>query len=188
MRITIMLLIGLMIWGCTPIQKGDFVSYSSDEYIFMHNRFMDKRMDCVELGKMREGELMVKYCIGKNYASQEVQGFLFEHQYKSHEERFIGAYVQFKADKPIRFKCSSETIEGAASGTEYVNCMLPTLGFDMYGFIINSNENVEGEFSGTLDQKNVFRGVISAEGKELLKAFHKARVEGKKAEWKKGSL
>jgi len=188
MKIIVMILISLMILGCVPVKKGDYVTYTSNEYIFLHNRFIDKSIDCVELGKMKEGELLVKYCVGENYASRLVQGFVFAHNYSSHEERFIGASIRFKAEKVIGFDCSSETIEGAASGMEYINCMIPTAAFDLYTFIVNSDEDVQGEFRGTLDQQNNFRGVISSEGKELLREFYKARAEGKQKGWRQRSL
>ncbi len=188
MKLIAMILTAFMFAGCVPVQKGDYVTYTSNDYIFMHNRFIDKSMDCVELGKMKEGTLLVKYCVGENYASRLVQGFVFAHEYKTNEERFIGASIRFKAEKKISFDCSSETIEGKSSGTEYVNCMIPTAAFDLYTFIVNSDEDVQGEFSGTLDQRNIFRGVISSEGKELLKAFYRDRAEGKQKSWKNRSL
>ncbi len=183
-----MILIAFIFAGCVPVQKGDYVTYTSNDYIFLHNRFIDQSMDCVELGKMKEGELLVKYCVGENYASRLVQGFVFAHEYKTNEERFIGATIRFKAQKKIIFDCSSETIEGKSAGIEYVNCMIPTAAFDLYSFIVNSDEEVQGEFIGTLDQRNVFRGVINSEGKALLKAFYKDRLEGKQKTWKNRSL
>ena len=183
-----MMLISLIILGCVPVSKGDYVRYRSDDYIFLQNKFIDQSIDCLELGKMKEGELLVKYCIGENYASRRVEGFVFEHEYKNHSERFIGAVVRFKADKAIRFECSSETVEGASSGTEYVNCMIPARGFDFYRFIINSPEDIEGEFSGTLDGQNVFKGVISSEGKALLKKFHEDHMKQSDKGWKERRL
>ncbi len=187
-KILIMTLVFLMVSGCAPVRKGDYVTYTSDDYIFLHDSFISQSMDCIELGKMKEGDLMVKYCAGENYASRLVQGFVFEHQYQNNEERFIGASLRFKAKNVVRFDCNSETIEDATSGTEYINCMIPTAGFDLYRFIINSDEDIQGIFSGTLDGKNVFKGVISTEGKALLKGFYEERAKSSRKEWKHRSL
>ncbi len=187
-KILITTLVSVLVLGCAPINKGDYVTYTSDDYIFLHNGFITQSIDCIELGKMKEGDLMVKYCVGENYASRLVQGFVFEHEYMNNNERFIGASLQFKAKNLIRFDCSSETIEGATSGKEYINCMIPTAGFDLYSFIINSDEDIEGVFSGTLDGKNVLRGVISTEGKALLKKFYQERAKSSRKEWKQRSL
>ncbi len=183
-----MILGALAILGCSPISKGDYVTYTSDDYIFLHNGFIDQSIDCIELGKMKNGDLKVKYCMGENYASRPVEGFVFAHEYTSNAERFIGASLQFKAKKLIRFDCNSETIEDATSGTEYINCMIPTTGFDLYGFITSSSEDVEGVFSGTLDGKNIFQGVITTEGKHLLKGFYEEQSKGSREKWKQGRL
>lgn len=187
-KLLIMVLVSLIFLGCSSVSKGDYVTYTSNDYIFLHNGFIDQSIDCIELGKMKEGDLLVKYCVGENYASRVVQGFVFEHEYKNNSERFIGASLQFKAKKVIKFDCSSETIEDATSGTEYVNCMIPTAGFDLYHFISNSDEDIEGVFSGTLDGQNIFRGVISTEGKALLKEFYQERAKSSRKEWKHRSL
>ena len=187
-RFLIMVLISLIGLGCSPVSKGDYVTYTSNDYIFLHNGFINQSIDCIELGKMKEGDLLVKYCVGKNYASRLVQGFVFEHEYKNNNERFIGASLQFKAKNVIRFDCSSETIEGAESGKEYINCMIPTAGFDLYSFIINSHEDIQGVLYGTMDGQNTFRGAISTEGKELLQEFYQERAKSGKKEWKQRSL
>lgn len=187
-KLLIMVLISLVFLGCSPVSKGDYVTYTSNDYIFLYNGFLTQSIDCVELGRMKEGELLVKYCVGENYASRLVQGFIFEHEYTNNSERFIGASLQFKAKNSIKFDCSSETIEGASSGTEYINCMIPTAGFDLYSFIINSDEDIQGVFNGTLDRQNVFRGVINTEGKALLKEFYQERAKSSRKEWKQRSL
>lgn len=169
-------------------KKGDYVSYKSDKFIFIENSFIDQKIDCLELGETQQGGLGVKYCIGANYASQLVQGFIFEHKYESVNQRLIGATLSFQAKHVISIPCSSETVEGELSGKEYVNCMVPQKIFDMYAFIMNSNQDVQGIFKAAVGDGRVYNGVIDSEGKVLLNKFYQDRMSNRKKEWKKARL
>ncbi len=185
MKIIMMFMITMLIFGCSAVQKGDYVKYTSDEYVFVKNNFIDQNIACLELGKMDADDINVKYCVGKNYASRPVEGFVFEHYYKHNNARFIGASIQFNAKKSIRFECSSETIEGRESGKEYINCMLPKTRFDMYGFINRLPEEIEGELRSSFSRQKVYKGVISTEGRKLLKKFYEEQAL---IQWKEKEL
>ncbi len=182
-------LTGLLFSGCSMmIERGDYVTYTSEDYVFIQNSFIDKSIDCIELGEIQQGGMGVKYCVGENYASQFVQGFIFEHQYKSIDERLIGGTLSFQTKTLITIPCSSETIDGVHAGTEYINCMIPQKNFDLYYFIMNSKKDVNGIFQAAVGDERVYRGVIGKEGKVLLDKFYKDRRENSKIKWKRRSL
>jgi len=183
-----MFLLSVFFIGCAPIKKGDYVTYTSDEYLFMQDSFINQKMDCLELGKMKQGALKLKYCVGYNYASALVQGFIFEHNYKSFQNRFIGSTLTFKTKEHFTMNCLSETINDAPSGKEYINCMIPQREFPLYSFIQSSKEDINGEFRASVGDKKVFNGVIDAKGKALLKNFYKELKDKKSTQWKKRSL
>ncbi len=179
----------LVLMGCSPlVHKGDYVTYTSGDYVFIKNSFIDQSIDCIELGKMKQGGMAAKYCVGVNYASQLVQGFIFEHHYDNVNERFIGATLSFKTKNTFTIQCSSETIDGESSGREYINCMVPRTSFDLYAFIVNSNRDVHGRFKAAVGDIRVYNDAIDAQGKALLHQFYKERVENNKKEWKKRTL
>ena len=188
MKLFLSVCISLFFFGCAPISKGDYVIYSSDEYLFMQDGFLDKNIKCLELGKLKDGDLNLKYCVGQNYASSLVQGFIFEHDYRNVEERFIGAKLSFEAKHLIRIPCSSEVIEHETSGKEYVNCMVPQRSFDIYNFIVNSRKEVHGEFKAPVGNMKVYRGVIDEKGKKLLIQFYEDMSKQNKVTWKKANL
>lgn len=179
----------LFLLGCAPLQKGDYVTYTSSDYIFIENSFIDKSIDCIYLGEMKQGDLNVMYCSGVNYASSPVEGFMFEHHYNDYTERFFGSTLSFKAKKMITFNCNSETIDDSAiSGREYINCMVPKVVFDHHYFIMKSSEDVHGIFRARVGNQKVYHGVIDAKGKALLDQFHKDIKENTKKKWKKREL
>lgn len=189
MRFIYATIVCLMVLGCSPMtKKGDYVSYTSDKYVFIENSFIDQKIDCIELGEIKQGSLDVKYCVGVNYASQLVQGFMFEHDYDDVSERLIGATLSFQAKEIITIACNSETIDDARSGKEYVNCLIPQKIFDLHSFIINSDKNVQGIFKAAVGNGKVYKGVIGEDGKALLHKFYKDRITNSKKEWKSKSL
>ena len=189
MRWFIVVLVSLFVLGCAPIQKGDYVTYTSQDYIFIDNSFIDKSIDCIYLGMMKQGDLNVLYCSGINYASSPVEGFIFEHEYNSYNERFFGSTLSFKTKKSITFKCNSETIDDSAtSGKEYINCMIPKAVFDLHYYMMSSSEDILGVFRAPVGNHKVYYGVIDAEGKALLDQFHKDIRENTKTKWKKKKL
>lgn len=189
MRFFYIVAIGFIIGGCVPLQKGDYVTYVSDKYVFIENTFVNKSIDCVELGETQEGGLSVKYCVGENYASVPMQGLLFEHDYYNIDERFIGATLSFRGKHRISMPCSSETKDDAAvSGKEYINCMVPQSSFDLYAFIVMSEEDIVGQLKAALGDQHLYTAVIDEEGRALLKRFHKDREEKRRKNWKKRAL
>lgn len=189
MRFFYMMAIGFIMGGCAPLQKGDYVTYASDEYIFVENTFVNKSIDCVELGETEEGGLRFKYCIGENYASVPVQGLLFEHDYHSFDERFIGATLGFKAKHRISMPCSSETRDDAAVfGKEYINCMVAQNSFDLYAFIVMSEGDIVGHLRAALGDQHLYSVIIDEQSRALLKKFYKEREENRREKWKKRAL
>ena len=189
MKFIIIGVIALIFFGCSPmVQKGDYVTYTSDKFIFINNSFIDKKIDCIELGELKEGGLEVKYCVGVNYASQLVQGFIFEHEYEDISQRLIGATLSFQAKEIVTIACNSETVDGASSGKEYVNCTIPQKIFDLHAFIINSDKEVQGVFKATVGDGKVYNGIIDQDGKALLHKFYKDRFTNSKKEWKSKRL
>lgn len=174
--------------GCVSTQKGDFVTYTSDKYLFVNDTFINESMDCLELGEVKQGGLDAKFCAGYNYASQPVQGFIFEHKYKRLEKRYLGSTLSFKTKSLYTISCSTETVDDATSGVEYINCMVPQRQFDVYGFIITSKNDIHGTFRTTLGSKKVYTGVIDKKGKELLINFYKNLQNKDSSKWKKSSL
>jgi len=188
MKLIYTILIGLLFFGCVSVKPGDYVTYTSDEYLFMQDSFINQSMDCLELGDMKDGKLKVKYCVGRNYASKIVQGFIFENNYTNPKERLIGANITFKAKRNYVIPCSSETIDETSSGKEYINCMVPDRKFNMYAFIMSSNKDIYGELHAKVGDTHIYNGVIGKEGKELLREFYKNARHQDKEKWKKGSL
>ncbi|MDF1879841.1 hypothetical protein JHD50_00750 [Sulfurimonas sp. MAG313] len=188
MKLIYTTLIGLLLLGCAPITVGDYVTYTSDKYLFMQDNFINQRMDCLELGKMKKSDLNVKYCVGRNYAAHIVQGFIFEHDYTRLEDRFIGAKLTFKAKNTFVTSCSSETIAGASSGKEYINCMVPEKHFNIYAFIVRSKKDVNGQLRARVGNTQIYNGAIDERGKTLLKEFYKNARHQNKDKWKEGSL
>jgi len=126
MRYIVLVLMSFFLFGCaSKATKGEYVIYASNEYLFIHDKFINQNLECLELGEMKQGGLDVKYCVGENYASALVQGFIFEHKYSSFNERFVGATLSFKTEDVFTIQCSSETINDAPSGKEYIDCMVP---------------------------------------------------------------
>lgn len=188
MKLFYMVVLSLLVGGCAAIKKGDYVTYTSNEYVFVENNFIDKSIDCVELGEMNQGGLKVRYCVGENYASALVQGFIFEHDYSSFDERFIGSTLTFKAKGVITFQCSSETKDDAPSGKEYINCMIPKSSFDLHAFIVNSESDFLGQFKAALGEQKVYYVELDSKSKSLLKKFFKEREENRREAWKKRNL
>jgi len=188
MKYILAISMSLLFIGCASVKQGDFVTYTSDDYLFMKDSFINQQMDCVELGEMKQGGLSVKYCVGFNYASNLVQGFIFEHEYKTPQERFIGSTLSFETKNRITLRCLSETVDGATSGKEYINCMVPQRDFDLYVFIQSSPEDINGQFRAAVGDRKVFSGVINAEGKSLLTSFYSELGTKKSSKWKNRSL
>ena len=188
MRYILVLIVGLLFIGCVGVQKGEYVTYESQEYLFVNDNFLSKSMDCIEFGEMKQGGFDVKYCVGSNYASALVQGFIFEHKYSSFDERFVGATLTFKTKDVFTIQCSSETINDASSGTEYINCMVPKRELDLYSFIIDAPTDITGLFKAAVGDKEVYQGAIDAEGKKYLKQFYKALENRDTTKWKKRTL
>lgn len=182
-------LICLMVLGCSPIlKKGDYVKYRSDEYVFIENDFIDKSMDCIYLEKMKEDDLGTMYCLGTNYASQFVEGFIFEHLYKDINERLIGSTLSFQVKGKFAISCSSETIDGKSSGKEYINCMMPRKSIDMYALIMSSNKDIETVLRARVGDERVYKNVFDRESKVLLHKFYKDRAQKNIREWKSKKL
>jgi len=189
MKFIVIGFLSLMLSGClSTVHKGDYVTYTSDEYIFIEDGFINKSIDCIELGEMRQGGMNAKYCVGINYASQLVQGFVFEHHYKNVSERFIGASLIFQEKEVFNIPCTSETIDGLNSGKEYINCMIAQRHFDLHAFIINSSRDIQGTFKAAVGDNKVYHGVIDKEGKALLHKFYKDRTANTKEGWKSKHL
>ena len=188
MKVLIVLIISLLFWGCAPVSKGDYVTYTSSDYLFVQDGFINQSMDCLELGKMKAGNMDVKYCVGENYGSHLVQGFIFEHKYDTPEERFIGARLSFKTKDIYTIGCNAETIADEVSGVEYINCMIPQRSFDVYRFIMSSENDVQGQFSAVVGSKKIYNGVIGEEGKALLEKFYKDLSNKSRSKWKARSL
>jgi len=187
-KVLLAVFISFMFYGCAGVQKGDYVKYTSDDYLFVDDGFLDQSLNCLELGEMKQGGLHLKYCIGRNYASDLVQGFIFKHTYANERERFIGGRLTFKRKKTYSFDCASETIEGETSGTEYINCMIPRRNFDVYAFIMSSNKDVHGHFRALIGNHQAYDGVIGEEGKKLLRQFYKESENIDSSIWKERSL
>lgn len=181
-------LLAVFFLGCSPLSKGDYVRYTSEEYLFVQDSFLDQSVKCLELGELKQGGMKAKYCVGQNYASDLVQGFIFEHHYSSAQERFIGARLSFKTKNIYEIPCTSETVADADAGVEYINCMLPQKAFDVYAFIMNSQYNVHGRFSAAVGNRAVYDGVIDEEGKELLMKFYQDMKNKESLNWKKRRL
>ncbi|PHR54689.1 MAG: hypothetical protein COA44_12425 [Arcobacter sp.] len=188
MKLLLTIFISLFFIGCSTLKEGDFVTYTSDDYLFVQDNFINKSMDCLELGEMKQGGLEVKFCVGYNYASQPVQGFIFEHKYGTFKERYLGSSLSFKTKSIYTIACSSETIDGSSLGIEYINCMVPQRQFDVYRFIVTSQHDIHGVFRGTLGNKKVYKGVIGTEGKDRLINFYKNLQKKDSSKWKKRSL
>jgi len=188
MKYILAISMSLLFIGCASVKQGDFVTYTSEDYLFMKDSFINQQMDCVELGEMKQGGLNAKYCVGFNYASALVQGFVFEHSYSTYKERFIGSTLSFKTKERFTMNCLSETVDGATSGKEYINCMIPQRDFDLYVFIQSSPEDINGQFRAAVGDRKVFTGVIGAEGKALLKSFYSELGTKKSSKWKNRSL
>lgn len=184
---TLALLTGFFIGGCASVQKGDHVTYVSDEYIFIENNFINKSIDCVELGELEKG-MKFRFCVGENYASVPVQGFVVEHDYSGFDERFIGPSLSFKTKGLISVQCSSETKNDAPSGKEYVNCMVAQNSFDLYAFIVNAAGDVPGQLKAALGEQKIYPLVIDEKSKSLLRQFYKQRAQKSRGGWKKRAL
>lgn len=184
MKWILTVLFAVFFLGCSPLSKGDYVSYTSDEYLFVQDNFLDKSVRCLELGELKQGGMNAKYCLGQNYASDLVQGFIFEHHYSNPQERFIGARLSFETKNRYSIPCTSETIEDADAGIEYINCMYPQRAFDLYAFIMSSKNNVHGKFSAAVGSHTVYEGVIDEEGKELLMKFYQDMKKKDGIAWK----
>ena len=63
--------------------------------------------------------------------------------------------------------------------------MIPQRSFDIYSFIMNSKNDVHGQFSALVGSKKVYNGVIAKEGKELLQKFYQ---EHALIQWKEKEL
>jgi len=174
--------------GCSPLQKGDYVTYESSDFLFLNDHFVNRSIDCLELGEIRGGGLDVKYCIGQNYGGDLVQGFIFENHYSNVDERFIGATLNFKIEDVFSLQCNSETMDQAQSGREYINCMIPKRSIDLSALILNSKKDVHGIFKAAVGNEKVYNGVINKEGKKLLFQFYQDVQKKDKKEWKKRSL
>ena len=188
MRFVYMIFFAVLILGCAPLKKGDYVTYVSNEYLFLNDNFINRSIDCLELGEIRGGGLDVKYCVGENYGGGIVQGFMFENKYSNANERFIGSKISFKSNQVFNIQCNSETKEDSESGIEYINCMIPKRSFDIFAFIMGSNKDVHGKFSAAVGSTKVYDGVINEDGKKLLLQFYKDGAKKDKKEWKKRSL
>ena len=188
MKLFLFLITSLFFIGCATLQKGNFVTYTSDKYLFVHDTFINESMDCLELGEIKQGGMDVKFCAGYNYASQPVQGFIFERKYTSLNQRYIGSTLSFKTKHTYTISCSSETIDDRTSGIEYINCMVPQKQFDVYGFIVTSQDNIHGTFRSALGSQEVYTGVIEEKGKELLIDFYKNVQAKDPSKWKNRSL
>jgi len=188
MKLLLTVLISLFFLGCSPLKKGDYVTFTSDKYLFMQDSFINQSMDCLELGTMKKSNLGVKFCVGYNYASSPVQGFIFEHKFASLEERYLGSTLTFKTKNLFTMSCSAETVDESSSGTEYINCMVPKRQFDIYSFIVNSPNNIHGVFRSTLGSKKVYNGVIGEEGKQGLIEFYKNLRKKDTSKWKTSTL
>ena len=174
--------------GCVQVQKGDYITYEDDNYIFLENNFLTKSIDCVELGKMKDTDLLVKYCVSKNYASQTVEGFVFEHSYDSLDERFIGATLSFRKGDIINIPCASEISESSISSKEYINCIVSNKNFYIYGYLVNSKEDVRGQLRAAVGVTKVFNGVIDDKGKAAIKKFRDTLFKDGNKNWKKSKL
>lgn len=188
MKLVFIGIIALIFTGCMAVKKGDYVTYTSDEYLFIHDGFYNQSIDCLELGEIKQGGLNSKYCLGTNYGSGLVQGFIFEHKYTRPEERLIGAKLSFKAKQTYIISCTSETVDDADSGTEYINCMIPQRNFDIYAFIMSSRKEVHGKFHAAVGDRKVYEGLIEKEGKKLLRQFYKDVQKKENSKWKSGNL
>jgi len=188
MRLLVLIMVSIFFIGCVPVKKGDFVTYKSDKYLFVNDTFISESMDCLELGEVSAGGLDAKYCVGFNYASQPVQGFIFEHKYNSLQKRYLGSTLTFQTKYLYTISCSTETQDESSSGIEYINCMVPKRQFDIYGFIISSENDVYGAFQTTLGSKKVYNGVIDKDGKALLINFYKNLQKKDSSKWKNRSL
>jgi len=188
MKYILAIFISLLFVACAGVKQGDYVTYTSEDYLFMQDAFINQQMDCIELGEMKQGGLDVKYCVGYNYASALVQGFIFKHNYQHYTERFIGSTLSFQSKKHFTMSCLSETIDDADSGKEYINCMIPQRDFDLYVFIQSSPEDINGQFKAAVGAREVFNGVIDAKGKMMLKNFYKELKTKKSSKWIKRSL
>jgi len=184
MRYIGIIFITLFFIGCAGVKKGDYVTYESKDYLFINDTFLNQKMDCLELGKIQAGSFEAKYCEGENYASAPVQGFIFKHEYANFNERFVGATLSFKTKDIFTIQCSSETINEANSGVEYINCMVPKRDFDLYTFIMRSPKDITGQFKAAVGEKEVYQGVIKAKDKELLEIFHKERNRKADKAWR----
>ena len=185
MKIIMIFVVSILMLGCSTVKVGDYVKYTSNDYIFIQNSFINQSINCLELGEMKDGGMEVKYCFGQNYGSQLVQGFIFEHKYANVQERFIGARLSFKTKDIFTIQCNAETIVGESSGTEYINCMVPQRSFDIYSFIMNSKNDVHGQFSAVVGSKKVYNGVIAKEGKMLIQKFYQEQAL---IQWKEKEL
>ena len=188
MRLVLTGLFAVFFLGCSPLSKGDYVRYTSEDYLFVQDNFIDQSVSCLELGEMKQGGMKAKYCLGQNYASDLVQGFIFEHHYSNAQERFIGAKLSFRTKDIYDIPCTSETVEDADAGVEYINCMLPQRAFDVYSFIMSSKHNVHGRFSAVVGNHTVYEGVITEDGKKLLEKFYKDMQKKDAIQWKKKRL
>lgn len=188
MKLVLIGLIAVFFLGCSPLSKGDYVRYTSEEYLFVQDNFLDKSVRCLELGELKQGGMKAKYCLGQNYASDLVQGFIFEHHYSTPQERFIGARLSFRTKDRYYIPCASETVADANSGVEYINCMLPKKAFDVYTFIMSSQHKVHGRLSAAVGNHTVYEGVINEEGKELLIKFYQDLKKKEGLSWKKRRL
>lgn len=188
MKLLLIVVISLFFMGCSILKEGDFVTYTSDKYLFVQDTFINKRMDCLELGEMKQGGLDMKFCVGYNYASQPVQGFVFKHKYETFKQRYLGSTLSFKTKSIYTIACSSETIDDSLSGIEYINCMVPKKQFDIYGFIVRSENDIHGNFRSSLGPKKVYTGVIEKKGKDLLINFYKNLQNRDSSKWKNRSL
>jgi len=181
-------LIVFIFTGCVKVNKGDYVKYTDSNYMFLENSFIDKSIRCLELGEMKQGGIDVKYCIGHNYASKLVQGFIFKHEYKNFNERFIGSTLSFKTRDIVTLKCTSETVADADNGVEYINCMVSKDNFDIYSFIMASKKDIQGQFRAAVGENTLYNGVIDSEGKALIKAFYVVLSSSDSNKWKKSKL
>jgi len=170
MRYLLLLFLLFLLQGCA-LKKGDYVHYKYKEYTFLKDMFRNQSFECVELGTIKKTDMDVKYCKSVNYANVPVEGFVFLHTFKEAEERFIAAKLYFQTSKPIVTSCSSQVLNQAKKGEEYILCLVARSEFNLTNYITTRKKDIKVTLSTPLGERTVHGGTITNETKEIIGNF-----------------
>lgn len=170
MNYLLTIILALWVSGCS-VKEGEYVSYSSDKYIFIRESFKNHKVECLYMGEIKGKAMEVNYCKGINYANKRVDGFIFHHSFNDPEKRFIGAKLFLKTKKPLIINCSSHVNGHVIQGDEYIVCMVSQKEFMLSDYLITQKEDIVGSLITPIGRREIYSGTINHKAKEMIKAF-----------------